>query len=193
MKKTLLDILKMKRAWLSFIFTFLFISSFAQHWAAAGLGMKAEASGGVYTMVPYNGYLYAAGWFYQAGYDSAINIAKYDGGTWQPVGSGITGGLSNVYSLCVYNGKLFAGGSFYAANDSATNDIAVWNGTYWGTAGTGMTTCTKPNSWVNAMAVYNGKLYAGGLFCKAGGVTAQNIAVWDGTKWDSLSSGINGQ
>ena len=35
-------------------------------------------------------------------------------------------------------------------------------------------------------------LYAGGYFTTAGGVTATNIAKWDGSAWSALGSGMNG-
>jgi hypothetical protein len=35
-------------------------------------------------------------------------------------------------------------------------------------------------------------LYAGGSFTSAGGVSAMNIARWDGSSWSALGSGING-
>jgi hypothetical protein len=34
-------------------------------------------------------------------------------------------------------------------------------------------------------------LYAGGIFTVAGGVTASNIARWDGTSWAPLGSGTS--
>lgn len=39
----------------------------------------------------------------------------------------------------------------------------------------------------------NNLLYAGGYFTIAGGSSAANIAKWNGTSWDSLGAGINGQ
>ena len=45
---------------------------------------------------------------------------------------------------------------------------------------------------VNALAIDDsGKLYAGGEFTTAGGVSANNIAVWDGISWSTLGSGMN--
>ena len=37
----------------------------------------------------------------------------------------------------------------------------------------------------------SGALYAGGYFGTTGGVTATNIARWDGTAWHPLGSGVN--
>lgn len=41
------------------------------------------------------------------------------------------------------------------------------------------------------MAVYNGELYAGGMFNSAGGVPAANIARWNGSSWDSVGRGMD--
>jgi len=59
--------------------------------------------------------------------------------------------------------------------------------TSWSPLGSGM------NSDVWALAVYDNKLIAGGWFTTAGGVSANHIAAWDGSSWDSLGSGMGGQ
>ena len=41
--------------------------------------------------------------------------------------------------------------------------------------------------------IYNGELYVGGHFTSAGGITANNIAKWNGTNWSQVSDGINGE
>ena len=49
------------------------------------------------------------------------------------------------------------------------------------------------NGNVYAMAVDNsGRLYIGGNFITAGGITANYVASWDGSTWASLGSGMNG-
>src|ERR1700733_4472199 len=45
---------------------------------------------------------------------------------------------------------------------------------------------------VLAEAVYNGELYVGGWFYGAGGVTANNMARWNGWNWDSVGRGLTG-
>jgi hypothetical protein len=45
---------------------------------------------------------------------------------------------------------------------------------------------------VYALAVSGSDLYAGGRFETAGGVSAANIAKWDGSSWSALGSGIGG-
>lgn len=45
---------------------------------------------------------------------------------------------------------------------------------------------------VLSSALYNGELYAGGNFTSAGGITANNIARWNGTTWSPVLNGISG-
>ena len=48
------------------------------------------------------------------------------------------------------------------------------------------------NGQVNALAVSGSDLYAGGEFTTAGGVSANNIAKWNGSAWSALGTGMNG-
>lgn len=64
----------------------------------------------------------------------------------------------------------------------------------WNSVGTGVGGIDFPS--VLALAVYNGELYVGGSFTEAGGISANNIARWNGTNWNSAgkgsSNGVNG-
>jgi hypothetical protein len=70
------------------------------------------------------------------------------------------------------------------------NGIARWDGAVWsalsGPSGTGV-----EYHVVSALAVFDDgsgpALYAGGPFWSAGGVTANNIAKWDGAAWSALT------
>lgn len=56
----------------------------------------------------------------------------------------------------------------------------------WSNVGSGV------NGQVYAMATYNSDLYVGGSFNNAGGISASNIAKWNGASWSSLGTGILG-
>jgi hypothetical protein len=43
---------------------------------------------------------------------------------------------------------------------------------------------------VDALCVYNGNLYAGGIFTTAGGVSASKIAMWNDSIWSPLGTGV---
>jgi hypothetical protein len=75
--------------------------------------------------------LYAGGSFTSAGGVAANGIAKWDGQTWSPLGSGTTGDYGpHVGALAVYDDgtgpALFAGGGFRIALDSGDSFLAKW-------------------------------------------------------------------
>jgi hypothetical protein len=62
----------------------------------------------------------------------------------------------------------------------------------WVPVGGGLHAPVGGKGGVSSLCTYGDKLYAGGLFKLAGSLQVNNIASWDGTKWDSLKSGTNG-
>jgi hypothetical protein len=134
-------------------------------------------------MLP-NGDLVAGGAFTTAGGVSANRIARWNGSSWAPLGSG----AAEVLALAVLpNGDLVAGGNFINAGGVSASRIARWNGSSWAPLAAGM------NSVVHALTVLsNGDLVAGGDFTTAGGVAANRIARWDGSSWAALGSGLAG-
>ena len=119
-----------------------------------------------------------------------VGIDRWDGVAWSPLGAPVNGSVTALAVLP--NGDLVAGGSFTAAGGIPANSIARWDGTAWSPLGTGIS-IGSPFGRVSALAVLpNGDLAVGGLFVTAGGVVANNIALWDGTSWSALGSGIVG-
>ena len=109
-----------------------------------------------------------------AGGVEANDIARWDGATWSPLGSGIGGQFLGpaVYALIEYNGELIAGGFFDTAGGTPAERIARWDGTQWSPLGSGM------NGGVEALTEYNGELIAGGGFTTAGGQVSAYWARW---------------
>jgi hypothetical protein len=133
----------------------------------------------VRALAVYNTELIAAGNF--------ANPRRWDGSTWQSMGSGING---QVWALTIYNGELIAGGNFTTADGQTVNRVARWDGSAWQPLGTGIG--GNPGSYdVYALAVWNGELIAGGFFPTAGGQSANNIARWNGSTWQSLGNGLD--
>jgi len=141
-------------------------------------------------MTIHDGSLVVAGSFTTAGGLTANRIARWDGTTWTPLGTGLGGTSPIVYALAVFNGELIAGGTFTTAGGVSANRIARWNGTTWQSLGSGMSGSTSP--FVYAIAEYNGELIAAGGFTSAGGVSVARIARWNGTTWQGLGAGITG-
>ena len=137
----------------------------------------------VYALGVYNGDLIAGGSFTALGHQPVNRIARWDGSTWQQLGSGIDD--QEVRAVTIYNGELIAAGVFTSVGGQAMSNIARWNGSTWQTLGSGT------NGIVLALTVYNGELIAGGSFTQAGGVTVNRIARWNGSTWQALGGGMN--
>lgn len=142
--------------------------------------------------------LYLAGNFSSAGGTSTARVARWDGRTWESLTS-ITGSQlsgNEVRALAVFDDgggpELYAGGDFSRAGGLTATSIAKWDGRTWreveGSLGEGV------NGRVHCMAVHTDAtgtaLYVGGQFDRAGGVSASNIARWDGDEWSRLGPGV---
>lgn len=118
-------------------------------------------------------------------------IRKWNGLSWTNFGgkyhlSEVDNAAKNINAFCIYNNELYASGSF---NDTtATNNdfdgVGKWNGSNWEDI-TGLWTYAAPQ--VNYLVVYNGEMYASGLFTSIGGILVKHIAKWDGTSWSTVN------
>jgi hypothetical protein len=142
--------------------------------------------------------LYAGGSFEDfAGIPDTSLIARWDrdSNTWSGVGGGLDDGFVNA--LATFDAgsgpELIVGGVFPGTLSGVpyTANIAKWNGSEWSALGTGIEA-----ELVDGMATWDDgsgeKLYVGGRFPTAGGVTANGIAAWDGVQWHAMGDGITG-
>jgi hypothetical protein len=109
--------------------------------------------------------------------------------------SALAGGMNGkLFSLVSYNGKLVAGGSFTTAGGVAAQNIAAWDGSSWSPLGEGVSSDSSGFyiASVGALAVYRGQLIAAGAFNLAGGKPIKRIAMWNGSEWNALGSGVAG-
>ncbi|HMT27783.1 MAG TPA: T9SS type A sorting domain-containing protein [Bacteroidia bacterium] len=100
--------------------------------------------------------------------------------------NGIGYGMLNDTTL----NRLIVYGRFDFAGDSIAHSVASWDGTNWSPLGSGFS-CAEENTFVQKMVIYNGQYYACGTFKKSGNKTVNNIAVWNGSDWDSVGTGAN--
>jgi hypothetical protein len=108
---------------------------------------------------------------------------------WLPMGTGLTGG--RVRSMVMYNNTLVAAGDF-----TSPNHVAQYNGTSWVILGDGLGSASSSTDKVYCLAVYQSKLYAGGVFTASGSGTAcSNVAVYDpvAQRWNPVGTGFNGE
>lgn len=137
--------------------------------------------------------IYVGGDFDHAGNMAANRVAKWDSVAhrWSALGSGMN---SRVLAIAASGDDVYVGGNFTQAGGISAPYIAHWNDAThaWSAVGGALThTSTSPE--VDAIAIAtNGDVYVGGEFEKAGGVTVNNIARWDGSSWHALSSGTGG-
>ncbi|MCU0863600.1 MAG: hypothetical protein MUC36_07420 [Planctomycetes bacterium] len=161
-------------------------------WSAFGAG----ANGSVTALLALpNGDLVAGGSFTTAGGLACQRIARWDGTSWNPLGSGIAGlgGLiaADVRALALApNGDLVVGGQFTIAGGLPCNAIARWDGSSWSGFGNGATPSAGSSfPAIEALArVANGDLIATGNFAAIAGVPATGIARFDGNSWTAMGN-----
>jgi trimeric autotransporter adhesin len=144
----------------------------------------------------HNGQLFAGGAFTARGNGtgSLHGFAVWDGNDWQDVPTSSFWRINNVVNALVSDGiNLYMGGNFligwqypYPPYDGQTlENVGRWDGANWWALGGGLT-----NNTVNALAIQNGRLYAGGSFTNAGGTALRRIAQWDGSSWSAVGAGF---
>jgi len=137
--------------------------------------------------------LYAGGGFSLApGSVSATFVASWDGSVW----SELNGGTANeVFALAVdSNGDLYVGGSFSDVGPGGT--IESWGiakYTVTTSSWTSLNTTVGTGTTVYAIAIdENDNVFAGGTFSSMSGVAnTSRIAMWNGTTWSALGTGMN--
>jgi hypothetical protein len=85
---------------------------------------------------------------------------------------------------------LYIGGQSQVFNNQQVYYIVRWDGTTAVQLGNGVYGGSNP--YVHSLAFFGPKLIAAGKFDFAGTATANNIAAWTGTSWQSLGLGMNG-
>jgi hypothetical protein len=144
-------------------------------WRSLGSGVGPMAFGSVYAMTTYNNELCVGGYLSTAGGTPANRIARWDGSDWRALGSGLSG-TSNVFALGVFRAELIVGGVFSIAGGTPANSIAAWDGAAWHAIGSGIMPGGYPHA-VHALAVLGDRLFVGGNFASAGGLSSPEVAV----------------
>ncbi len=128
----------------------------------------------VSAMGEYGGELFAGGYFSTAAGSPAKNIARWNGTSWRPVGSGTN---FESYAMTNYDGHLIVGGYFSEAGGQPASAIARWNGTGWLPLGTGVGLADE-SPGIRALTNFGGELVAAGFFSAVGDEPASSWARW---------------
>ncbi len=120
------------------------------------------------------GNIYAVGDFTEAGGNAANGVAMWDGQDWSALGAGLDPQL-DPQAIVINNSDVFVGG---------VGGVRKWDGNSWSNLADGPLQ-------VHALAVIADTLFAGGAFASIGGVSANNIAQFDGQDWLPLAQGVD--
>ena len=137
--------------------------------------------------------VYVGGAFTTAGGASANRIARWSlsSSKWFPLGTGVGG---NVNAIAVKGNYIYVGGTFTEAGGGINfNGIAKWNlnSSQWERVGTGGNYGVNRNVTAIAVRSNDSNIYVVGDFTTAGGQPANRIAIWNGSTWTSLGTGVN--
>jgi len=92
--------------------------------------------------------------------------------------------------------ELFFGGTFSYINSDTMVGIAKWNGSKVSTLGCGVEwDCITPGFGsgtypVNGIVRFDGNIYTIGSFYTASGISVNGLAIWNGTQWDNIGTGL---
>jgi hypothetical protein len=144
-----------------------------------------KANGVIQTLLPHNSKVYAGGFFTSIGDSARSYLAELDtlkgtATSWNP------GPNNYVYSLAASGSMLYAGGNFTRLtrmSDSVHKYIAAFDLS----KGTTLPWDTSGNGSVRALAIANGKLFAGGYFTRFGDTTRNFLASFDSSTGKTTS------
>ena len=143
----------------------------------SGLGTNDLFSEEVETLFPFEGNLYATGYWFESG--ETKYVSAWNGLSWS-----VQGEMSgNVNHLNSFLGELYAGGAFELADGLWVNRITRYDGTKWQPLGLGV-------NQGQALAYHQGNLYLGGSFEEADGVAGNRVLEFQGNQWAALGGGV---
>ncbi|MEM1179196.1 MAG: hypothetical protein AAGM22_12680 [Acidobacteriota bacterium] len=129
--------------------------------------------------------------FSEMGGVAVSHMAKWDGTSWSPLGSGTDGPVAALRVFELGSGPaLLAGGTFTTAGGVAANRVATWSSSGWSAFGPAL------NGTVYTVSMFNegagGTLFVGGDQFNVGGVSA-NLVRGDGGPWEKPSGVAGGR
>ncbi|MEQ1831770.1 MAG: hypothetical protein ABL977_01860, partial [Candidatus Eisenbacteria bacterium] len=130
-------------------------------------------------LLEHAGNLIAGGRFTSVDGIPALGAAGFDGLAWTAMDGGFTG-FTEMSTFAEHGGQLVAGGS-----QTALKNVFAWNdvASAWQTLGAGL------NQQVTSLLSDGVTLYAAGSFTQTGTTAISKFARWDGSLWQSVTTG----
>lgn len=147
-------------------------------WSPLGSGVGSPNSGGIVKcMTVSDGNIIVAGHFLTAGGVNVNSIARWDGNTWNPLGSG---SLTDIYALTASGSTIYIGHNEGIAGRAPY--ASRWDGSSWTPLG-------QPSAFseITCSTVHRSEFYAGGKHASSGQYVSR-IAKWDGTSWSIVGT-----
>jgi hypothetical protein len=140
--------------------------------------------------------VYVGGDFQRAGDLQVNNIARWNTRLhrWYPLGEGGSfnlGVTGEVLAITVAGDQIYVGGQFTHAGGVASENIAVYtpSANRWAAFGGG-----AGGNYISSILLKGSDVYVGGSFTVIGtSLLANNIARWDGTQWNRVGTGVDGE
>ena len=156
-------------------------------------GRWSELAGGadatVRALILHEGDLFAGGDFTTLGGRPALHAGLLVDGSWQELSSGTDG---PVYAAASCDERLCVGGTFQQAGGGFAPYVASWSFPGWSALLPDMEGGLNDRS--NAVALAdNNTFYIGGRFTTAGDVRVNGVAFRNGSAWESLGGGVDGE
>jgi hypothetical protein len=140
-----------------------------------------------------NGDWIVGGSFTSIGGTAANCVARWNGSSWSPLGSGLANGwfFTSAYGLLqLANGDILATGVFAVAGGVSANAVARWNGTMWSAFGTPL---GLGNNVIitDAVELPNGDVVVSlwRLAPAPAGALEGRVMRWNGAAWSTLGIG----
>ena len=147
------------------------------NWHPLGTGID----GAVVQMATLGDELFVVGAFTSAGGRPATNVAKWSGTNWSDLGAEWSGLPTAISATEQY--------VFVARTVDLTGFvISRWDGGGWSDVASG----SFGNGRIHTMLALDDRIVVGGSFRSINGEEVNNVALWDGSQWRSLGSGLSG-
>ncbi|MBY0313619.1 MAG: immunoglobulin domain-containing protein [Phycisphaerales bacterium] len=163
-------------------------------WSPIGSGFDNGSVRDVLVMP--NGDFIATGSFTSAGGFPTDGIARWNGFSWLPVAGGITQGEEFGETLLLEpTGDVLVAGNFRRAGVIDALSVARWNGSVWSPITNGFAESTpgqRRTAQIASIAEIpspaGNQFVVGGTFTSVDGRVANNVATFDGTTWNTLTT-----
>jgi hypothetical protein len=161
-----------------------------QEWQPLGGGLAHAAEG----LAANDHFLYAS---YRANdFESQPRyaVARWDGTNWVQLGTNLFAADFIQRIFLGPDDTVYAIGSISTVGNQTVAGLARWNGQRWEPLFSGtFNGLSGYTGTAYGFAEHQGQIYLGGIFKAAGDLVSEGVARWDGSRWNEVGSGGQGE